>query len=383
MTTYSPSAPIVIIGTGLGGYNLAKELRKLDPSVEMVLITQDDGHFYSKPQLSNALMLGKTPENLIITPMTGMQAQLKATIYAASTVYAIDTASRQIRLSTPQGQISLEYSQCVFALGATPKPLPLLAQDPNHFRVNNLQDYTAFIQAIPKFSELVIVGSGLVGCEFAHDLSEKVAIHLVTPQPYPLAGLVPKPVGDALMQTLSAKGVKWYTNTELAGSHLTNGEGIKTRGILSAIGLQPQIALAQAAGIKVNQGIVVDEFLQTNIKEVYALGDCAEIAGACRQFVAPLLQCARALALTLTGKLTKVALPISPIALKVNAFPMIMVPPPLGKGEWEIKQDGNDIKALCYHSSHLQGYVLTGNYLSERQAYMQKIQMPTDLKSLA
>jgi rubredoxin-NAD+ reductase len=82
--------PIVIIGTGLAGISLAKEVRKLNPDQLLVLITQDDGHFYSKPMLSTALHQAKTPQSLVVTNVETLQTQLNATIYTFSSVLALN-----------------------------------------------------------------------------------------------------------------------------------------------------------------------------------------------------------------------------------------------------------------------------------------------------
>lgn len=363
MTTLNP---IVIIGTGLAGYNLAKELRKIDTLCPLVLITQDDGHFYSKPMLSTALSQGKTPQSLIITPLETIQQQLNATIYTFSKVTDVDIAQKQITLETPKGTITLAYQQCVLAMGASPRNLPILDNIP-HYKINNLQDYAAFMAEFSQTRELTIIGSGLVGCEFAHDFSHlDPSIHVITPDAYPLAQLVPEPVGKAIQEALAQKGVQWHTQEYPK-------HPLPSKTILSAVGLLPNVTLAKNAGISVNHGIVVDEYLNC-APSVYALGDCAEINGICHQFVAPLLHCARALAQTLCGKLTPVNLPPSPIALKLPSFAVNIFPPPKINGEWEITGVERDIKALFYdEQSQLRGYALAGAHTSLRQECFGKL----------
>ncbi|HRE33125.1 MAG TPA: FAD-dependent oxidoreductase, partial [Candidatus Berkiella sp.] len=90
------SLPIVIIGTGLAGYSVAKEFRKLDTHTPLILLTQDDGHFYSKPLLSTAMHQAKSPQDLIITDVALMQKQLDATILTYSNVQQIDTATQTL-----------------------------------------------------------------------------------------------------------------------------------------------------------------------------------------------------------------------------------------------------------------------------------------------
>ncbi len=375
---------IVIIGTGLAGYNLAKETRKINPTVPLVLITQDEGHFYSKPMLSTALSQGKTPQNLIITPVDTMRAQLNATIYTQTSVQHIDTALQQIFLQTPVGPETLTFSQLVLALGAIPRPLPLLA-DIHHYRINNLADYTTFMRNFEDKMPLTILGSGLVGCEFAHDFAEsETPLHIITPDAYPLSAFAPPPVGEAIQQALSMRGVQWHTQTVLSNAimhkenlalELSNGVQLNTKTLLSAIGLQANVSLAQKASLAVNSGIVVDRFLQTSHPHIYALGDCAEINGKCLQFVAPLLQSARCLAQTLCGKPTALTLPLAPIVLKLSSLPVILFPPSIHiEGQWHFEKEGLNIKGLFYdHQDVLRGYALTGTQTAARQECLQAI----------
>ena len=109
---------IVIIGTGIAGYSLAKEIRKINKTCALVLITQDNGDFYSKPQLSNALFQGKSPQTLVITSLSEMQTHLDATIYTSSQVESIDAVSRTVFVQTPLERLSLSYTKLVLANGA-------------------------------------------------------------------------------------------------------------------------------------------------------------------------------------------------------------------------------------------------------------------------
>ncbi len=355
--------PLIIIGTGLAGYNLAKEFRKLDSTTPLVLITQDDGHFYSKPQLSTALSYAKTPKQLIITDALTMQTQLQAQILTYSTVSAIDVSLQKITIENEQGQTELVYKDLVFAVGASPKPFPLLDGTKHHYRINSLQDYDRFIQHIDAYDKLTIIGSGLVGCEFAHDLSKKVKqINVITPDPHPLYNLVPAPVGESLKEALEKCGIIWHLKSQPAQVPSP------TNAIVTAIGLHPNIALAKIAGLHTNQGIIVDSLHQTSQSHVYALGDCAEIDGICRQYVAPILQSARALAQTLCGKPTVVAFPLMPISLKVSTYPIIVYPPKAQDGEWQFDKHSDGVKAMYYDNDGiLQGYALGGSQIEHRQ----------------
>src|ERR1700733_10566843 len=106
--------PIVIIGTGLAGYTLAREFRRIDQKTPLTLITADDGHYYPKPQLSTALTQGKTSNSLITADAEAMAMQLNATIVTKCPIETIDPISKAISIRDEL----LHYHQLVLACGA-------------------------------------------------------------------------------------------------------------------------------------------------------------------------------------------------------------------------------------------------------------------------
>ncbi len=378
MTNTDTNKPLVIVGTGLGGYNLAKEFRKIDSNTPLVMITQDDGHFYSKPQLSTALGFGKTPSQLVITDVNVMKTQLNANILTHATVIAISPEQQTIQVQWQNKLHEIEYKDLVLALGATPKPFSILDNYQHHYRINNLHEYASFVDNLDNLQSLTIIGSGLVGSEFAHDFIQKgKQVNIVTIDPYPLYNLVPEALGHDLQKALEKLGVVFYTKTHIQSVNadlgiinlmLSSNQQISTTGVLTAIGLNPNLAIAKKAGIETHQGIIVDSMLKTSIDNIYALGDCVEINGICRQYVAPILQSARALAQTLAGKPTNVHFPVTPISLKVSSYPLIICPPN-ANGTWQCEHHPDGIKALFHDENEvLQGYALSGSQVEHRQS---------------
>lgn len=377
------SLPLIIIGTGLAGYSVAKEFRKLDKERPLILITEDQGHFYSKPHLSTALAQNKTAACLVVNTAEEMCQQLNAEIWTHTKVKELCSLNQTLIASTEQGIKERSYAQLVFACGAEPRPLPLLASLNQHYRINNLHDYHLFREAFAETKKCMIIGSGLVGCEFAHDFASHAhELQIITQDPYPLYGLIPAPMGQALQRILANQGIKWHTHSQVMNANstpneielkLTNEKSLSTPLLLSAIGLLPKISLAEQANIKINQGIAVDEYLQTSLSHHFALGDCAEINGVCRQYVAPILPSARALAQTLIGNPTPVHLPPTPISLKVSSYPILTLLPPINMlGSWEIEEKTGGIKALFLNEQReLLGFSLSGECIRERQTCLQ------------
>jgi rubredoxin-NAD+ reductase len=367
--------PIVIIGTGLAGYQLAREFRKIDQATPLVLITADQGKFYSKPLLSTALTSGKTLDTLTTATAETMAEQLNASILTNTEVTEINALAKTITA----GKDTLAYSKAVLACGADVIKPPLQGDAVTDvMSVNHLYHYATFQELIKNKKKITILGAGLIGCEFANDLSNAgYEVHVVAPAKAPLDLLIPVQVGKLLQQALTDHGVHWHlecvantVNKTAQGYRLllSNGEHLDTDFILSAIGLVPHIALAKSAGIKTQRGVVVDRYLETSIKEIYALGDCAEVEGHVLPYITPLLNCSRALAKTLAGVNTVVDYPAMPVIVKTPTHPLAICPPPKGMpGEWRIETENNNVRALFYNTAdQLQGFVLTNDAVKER-----------------
>jgi len=374
--------PIVIVGSGLAGYNVAREFRKLDKATPLVVISADSAHFYSKPMLSNSLAAKKTPESIPINTPEQMAGQINATIRAHTRVTAIDPAQHAIRI----GDETVAYSKLVLALGADQIRLPLAGNAADRvLTVNSLDGYARFRAALEGKRKVAVIGAGLIGCEFANDLSSagyKVDVIDIADQPLPR--LLPPEGGALLKRKLEAIGVTWHLGTSVAAIDAQD-DGVRvapadggTFGadlVLSAVGLKPLTALAQDAGLEVNRGIVVNRNLETSAPDVYALGDCAEVAGLVLPFVMPIMHAARALAATLAGKPTAVAYPAMPVLVKTPACPTIVSPPPAGTaGKWDVTADAESVKSLFYDpTGKLLGFALNGKATSERAALTQQL----------
>lgn len=367
--------PIIIIGSGLAGYNTAKELRKLDTAVPLVIIAADSSPFYSKPMLSNAIASKKTPAAIALNTPAQMAEQLKGSVRANTRIDAIDTAAHTLKI----GDETLHYSKLVLALGADQIRLPINGSGAADIQtVNDLDDYTRFRNALEGKKRVAIIGAGLIGCEFANDLAAGgYAVDIIDIAQQALGRLLPPEGGTMLKHKLGALGVQWHLGTSVQsvdsdnGAYtltLANGATLQADLVLSAVGLKPRTALAAAAGIKVNRGIVADRNLATNAPDVYTLGDCAEIEGLVMPYVMPIMHASRALAQTLAGKPTAVSFPAMPVMVKTPACPTIVAPPAVGAtGSWQVEATADGVKSL-FNSAEgkLLGFALNGTATAER-----------------
>ena len=381
------AAPVVIVGSGLAGWTVARELRKRDAAVPIVLVTANAGHFYAKPTLSNALALGRSPAQIVTTSAEQMAAASGVTLLANTAVTGIDAAARTVSLSDGQ---TLVWRDLVLANGAQPIVLPMAGDAAQQvFRINHLEDYARFHAALGQSPKRVLViGAGLIGCEFANDLvGGGHQVQVVDPSPRPLASLLPAEAGEALQAALSAAGVAWHfgtavtavdhqvttdsasgTSTSGLRATLTNGQTLDADLVLSAVGLRADVRLAQAAGAVCERGVVVDDRLATSLPGVWALGDNAQYPGGrILPFVMPIMAAAKVLAANLAGQSEVLAFPVMPVAIKTPAFPVLAVPPAPGVvGAWQhadgARWDYRDA------ASALRGFVLAAEQRSQRAA---------------
>ncbi|QBM18916.1 rubredoxin-NAD(+) reductase [Marinobacter sp. JH2] len=378
----SHPAPIVIVGTGLAGYSLVKELRKLDKETPVIMITADDGVSYSKPMLSTGFTKGKDADGLAQAETAAMSEQLNVTVRTYSTVTGIDTESHELIL----GDERLRYGKLVLAWGADVVRLGIEGDGQEHIHsINDLVDYRAFRNALHGGKRVAIMGAGLIGCEFANDLRNGgYEVDVIAPDANVMPSLLPEAAAKAVQHELTELGARFHLGTVVdrvdrqeQGVSLTLGNGVQLDAdlVVSAVGLRPRVELAKAAGLNVGRGITVNRALETSAPDVFALGDCAEVDGQVLLYVLPLMASARALAKTLTDQRTEVRYGTMPIMIKTPCCPTAVCPPPKGaEGEWQVEQEGSDVKAVFKAASgDILGFAVTGRFAVEKQALSKQV----------
>lgn len=369
--------PIVILGSGLAGWTTAREVRKLDRETRLVLVTGDSGDFYSKPMLSNAFASGKSAAQLVTTPAARMAQELNVELVARAEARAIRVADQVLETSAGNHP----YSRLVLALGADPIRLPL-AGDGAHevLSVNDLEDYGRLRHKLEGARRVLILGAGLIGCEFANDLAGAgFEVTVADPAPRPLAALAPDAASAAVAEGLAGCGVRWRLGAAAQSVGrggegfrvaLSDGSTVESDVVISAVGLRPRTALARDAGLAVNRGIVVDSFLRASAESVFALGDCAEVEGRVRPYVLPIMHAARGLARTLAGEPTEIRFPPMPVVVKTPACPLVVNPVEAGEpGAWSVvERDGGVKMVFADGENRVRGFALTGPRAAERGA---------------
>lgn len=401
VTIDSKEDPLVIIGSGFAGYNLAEALRQRAPEKNIIVLTADDGANYSKPALSNAFAKNKTADDLISETVLEIEQRLNIRIYARCKVLAIDT--EQQSLQTDFGP--LRYSKLVFATGAAPVRLSFEGDGAGDvLSVNDLEDYRRFRQCLQSGQRLqsgrhvTIIGNGLIGCEFANDLADSgYPVSVVGLTGWAMDRLLPQQIGEQLQNNLSDKGIQWQLNntvqridriakdnakdgTQDSANNsyritLADGQQFDTDLVLSAVGLAPRTELAKAAGINCNRGIVINGGLRTSAPHVFALGDCAEINGQLLPYIAPINIGLRALADCMLGRPTMAQYPLMPVMVKTPALPLtLLTAAPDIEGQWHVEQTESGLRGLFVDTEdQIRGFALAGDLTSERQHWLDEI----------
>lgn len=375
--------PVVIVGTGLAGYTAAREFRKHDGDTPLVIVTADDGTSYSKPMLSNAFARGKTAAALAQASAEDMATQLAAEVRTQRRVAALDAEARTLTLDDGE---TLAAERIVLALGARQAD-PGLAGDAAEkvLAVNDLASYGRVRAALEDARRVVLIGGGLIGCEFANDwIGAGYDITVIESSAGPMGTMLPPEAGDHLRRSLVNAGINLVCGRAVAAVEQAHeglvvrddaGDGYAADVVVRAIGLRPNTALTAAAGLAVGRGIRTDRTLQTSAPGIYALGDCAEVDGVLLPFILPINHCARALGATLAGQPTEVDYPVMPVIVKTPACPIqLYAPPPEVAGDWQETAAEDGVRGeFLDGEGRPRGFVLTGAAVQEKSEYGRRV----------
>lgn len=359
---------VVIVGAGIAGWSVAEAIREQDPETPLLLVSACEGISYPKPALSTAIAQGKAPDDLAEVDATSHAAQLGLEVRTETRVIKIDTSKK--RLTTAKGGI--QYGKLVLALGAQQRELPLDGDAADTvLRVNDLMAYRKLRKRLDQGARHVtILGAGLIGTEFAEDLSAGgYQVSVIDPTEYPLSGLLPANVAMELRQRLEQKGVQWMFGSTLdrleksadrLRATLANGDAIETDLVISAAGLVPNTALAEKAGLAVSSGIATDPLMHTSAADIYAIGDCAAVEGRVFAYIEPIRRQAQTIAADLQGRVEPFDSRPPLVRVKTPSFPLTVCPPSELQGEAAVIREQLPGRLDYYSGDRMVGFVLSG-----------------------
>jgi 3-phenylpropionate/trans-cinnamate dioxygenase ferredoxin reductase subunit len=270
-----PNFRYLIVGGGMTASAALSGIRKLDPDGSIGLISDEPHPPYNRPPLSKGLWKGRPVDRIwrkIDSPGIEVRLGRKVTTLNIQQKRAIDNQRE-----------SYGYEKLLLATGGTPKRLPFGGENINYFRT--LDDYYKLSEQAKQTQRFLVIGGGFIGTEITAALAgEKKNVMMVFPESGIGANIYPPDVSDFLNNYYREKGVEVYAGESIVSleqrdTHFVlqtqSGKVLQADGVVAGLGLKPNTELAEAAGIKVDNGIVVDEFLLTSQPDIYAAGDVA------------------------------------------------------------------------------------------------------------
>ena len=372
---------VVVIGAGMAGWEVASEIRQQLPKRAVTLITQCTGDVYPKPQLSAAVAKGRAPEDLITSSGEMRADELGIRLMSRTRVLGLDRDRK--RVLTPRGGVP--YAHLVLAPGAH-QPKPSIEGDAANdvMQVNDLASYKRLRDRVDARSpaSVVILGGGLIGCEFAEDLSRGGhRVSIIDQAEGPISRILPPPVGRELASSLGRNGITVKMQCTISAisrsaddesafeALCSDGERLRADVVISALGLRPNIKIASDAGLDVGQGIIVDDELRTSDPSVFAIGDCAEHNGKLLPYVRPLREQAPVIATQLAEARGRYDATAGTIVIKTPSMPLAVWSPEVN-GSWELSQQDADGFVYEHRSGNrLTGFALAGEKTRDIAAF--------------
>ncbi|MBL0372692.1 FAD-dependent oxidoreductase [Rhizobium sp. KVB221] len=275
----------LIIGGSHAALSLAADLRKLSPDAEIAVVSSDRGLPYQRPPLSKAFMSKKvTLEQILLRPDDWYETN-KIGLRSGTTVKTIHRLAKTVDLS--DGTV-LTYDNLVLATGARPRRLPeaIGGNLENVFVMRDLEDALTLMDRMTEGARLVVIGGGYIGLEAASEAAKKgVTVTVVEAADRILKRVACTETADDVRTLHQSHGVRIFENASITrivgengkaiGLELSDGSFIAADFVVTGIGVFPDTALAEAAGLVVENGIVVNGRLETSDPSIYAIGDCA------------------------------------------------------------------------------------------------------------
>ena len=273
----------VIVGAGLAGVSAVKGIRGKDHEGSILLVGKESSVPYHRPPLSKDLLLGdKTVEEIKIEDEEYYSEQ-GVEIKLGTEVTGIDTDTGTI--SDDRGD-SYGYGKLLLATGGHPRTMNVPGGDldeVNYYRY--LDDYNTLSKKLETASKAVVVGGGFIGSEIAAGLNQNdIEVSVVFPEDFLLERILPEELVTTVQKDYRDRGVNVYPDEKVArigkeseGLELETEAGRVIHGdlLVAGIGISPSVDLAKRAGLKVDNGVKVDELLRTSEKDIFAAGDNA------------------------------------------------------------------------------------------------------------
>ncbi len=324
---------LVVIGNGMAGIRTVEEVLALAPDLYEITVFGAEPHpNYNRILLSPVLAGEQKLEDIVLNDLD-WYATHGIRLHLGKKVVEIDRRNR--RVIAEDGTVE-PYDRLLLATGSTPFMLPVPGVDlPGVITYRDIADTHAMIDAATKYKRAVVIGGGLLGLEAANGLRLRgMDVTVVHIMPWLMERQLDRVAGGMLRQSLEDRGIAFLLEKQTAeifaspegrvgGLRFKDGDEVAADLVVMAVGIRPDVALAQKSGLHVNRGVVVNDTMQTFDPRVYAVGECANHRGIAYGLVAPLFEMAKVAANHLafmgigryTGSVTSTKLKVTGIDL--------------------------------------------------------------------
>ena len=295
---------LVLVGNGMAGVRAVEEILKISNEEFQITIFGNEPHpNYNRILLSKVLQ-GDTDVKDITLNDWDWYEENGIQLYTGEEVVKVDPESKTV--ITDAGRVQ-PYDELILATGSLPFILPLPGADKEGVTAfRDIKDTDIMLEASKTYKKAAVIGGGLLGLEAARGLlnlgMDVTVIHLA---PYLMERQLDATAGRLLQKELEKQGMKFllekqteeiYGETRVEGLKFKDGSTLEADLVVMAVGIKPNVQLGKDCGLPVNRGIVVNDYMETEVPNIYAVGECAEHRGIAYGLVAPLYEQAKVLA---------------------------------------------------------------------------------------